>query len=558
MIAKIIDTQNLGFVSWADDVWEGDPPKPLRRILSLMRLANCQSFVLETRTWKKCGNNGNACWSSYETSKQSCSDYIENLCHYHCEFHEKICYRLSFFKKKIAKHDEIPSLSNDDFIGYCIVHKDTFKDKFNKERRRIYVTESVIDLPFRKGRYTVIGSETVEQLVCGVKFSVKGNYFAQQNGITNNCANAAIKMALRGKYPDITAERINEIRGVKHKEKAGSRGMKAKEICEAIKSLTVLDSYVLKSADLATPDLMRIIYHAVESRLPVILLISVANRGKKKPQQNNGHAIAVKGHSFNEHNWWSYGLTFYFAGKENLAYFPSSLWCDNFIIQDDNMGPYYLLPVKFLVGEYSPYCSGQKNNFFGNLLKVFKKNENSWLVSPYEIIIPYSKRMWFFKTQVLQVEPWALSILNGIVKNLLKETTALNDKPLSRYFTKYHENSSLIFRTYAIRKEKYLKHLSDDTNLSEHVERDVFDSVLPDSFWLTEISIPEVFWINKKKVGEIVTDPNMFAQDEESGVVYVRILNNLFFKKDGQFVPFVFDNSTRTKWLFPLASPDNC
>jgi hypothetical protein len=49
------------------------------------------------------------------------------------------------------------------------------------------------------------------------------------------------------------------------------------------------------------------------------------------------------------------------------------------------------------------------------------------------------------------------------------------------------------------------------------------ESVLPKNFWLTEISIPELFWTNQRKVGEIITDPDEFAKSHDNGVRFVRI-----------------------------------
>lgn len=557
MTTEIIDTKKLGFISWADEIW-GDPPKPLRRILSLMRLCESETIIFESRSWSDCKAHMSNCWSSYKTSCQSCLEYTLNLCHYECLFLEKTCYRLCFFKTKLRTIHDIATIDKNDFQGYCIIQKDEFKDKDQKFRHRAYVTESIINLPYRKGRYTIVGSEVISQIIHETKFTLQGNYFAQQNGITNSCANAAIKMALRENYPNLTAEKMNELRGVDHRKKVGSQGMEAKEICDIIKRLTGLDSFALKSSDLKTTDLMKLIYHAIESRLSVILLIGMSvDQNKEYPDQIDGHAVAIKGHSFNEHNWWSYGLSFYFEGKKNLAYLPSSLWCDNFIIQDDNMGPYYLLPVNFLIGDY--FRGNKKSNIIRRILNIAGNSrfENSWLNRPFEIIVPYSHNMSFFKDQVLQIEPWALSVLNRVIAYLKDYTDILEKKPFSRYFTKYYNDNSLILRTYVISKKKYLSHIEDDTKLYDYVELDVFDKILPDFFWITEISIPELFWINKKKIGEIITAPSEFKNRKESGIIYLRLLNNIFFKEEEKFSHFDIRPESREKWLYKLTSPGN-
>lgn len=61
-------------------------------------------------------------------------------------------------------------------------------------------------------------------------------------------------------------------------------------------------------------------------------------------------------------------------------------------------------------------------------------------------------------------------------------------------------------RSFVIDREKYISLLSFSEEKNPGL-RSVLNSVLPNYFWVIEISIPELFWINKEKVGEIIINP---------------------------------------------------
>ena len=535
---KIIQTKELGFISWADKIWEV-PPRPLRRILSLMRASRVETILLECRDFTKCKKE--TCWSHYQHAFDSCRNYVNNLANYNYHLSKKKCYRLCFFDKSFDRLDEIRLLENNNFLGYTIIQQDTFKNSHKK----CYITESVVKIPFRTERFAIIGCKKFEQNINNKIFYIKGNYFAQQNGITNTCGYAAIKMALKEDFPLVTSESINALRKGNHHQKIGLKGLTANRICKIIEQLCKLDTFAISSNDLQHHDIMKLIYHAIESRIPVLLLIGT---------KGLGHAMVIKGHTFNEHSWWSYGLNFYFDGDKNLLFLSSCLWCDNFIIQDDNMGPYYLLPVNFLIGEY--FNRPTQNNFFQKLMKkICPKKEmstNSWIDTPFELIFSYNPQISFFRKQSLVIEPWAISILHEIVKTFLKDSKNIIDKkPFKTYFKSYYENHLLILRTFIINKKDYLAQIKEKTFLNDYLNEDAY-KYFPEYFWITEISIPELFWINQKKIGEIITDPYKFEKNKEHGVIFLRILNQIFFKEKDRVVPFKIEPSTRKKWLFKL------
>ncbi|MDH5573775.1 MAG: hypothetical protein OEY89_18565, partial [Gammaproteobacteria bacterium] len=464
---------------------------------------------------------------------------------YGCEFIKKNCYRLCFFSKEFSDF-ESADLVNDDFLGYCIIQTDSFINKNKQSTSRTYVTESVThvpkDKPYNEEQFTYYGSHRAVQTINGKRFAVNGNYFSQQNGITNCCANAAIKMAFRGKYSEITAEKINEAAGVDHKTKLGRAGLDAKEISNVINRMTTQKSYLLKSDDLEKLQFIKIIYHAVESRLPVILLLSKPEEAsdpdlQQEPEGIQGHSVAIMGHTSNNHNWWYYGLKFYFTKSKQLKYLPSLLWCDNFVVQDDNMGPYYFLPVGFFASMVP--VKGKICKFIINsILRLSAPIPlELWNYEPVHVVVSYPEELEFFKHTVSEVEPRVILHVDLFV-NLLKEkeNEVLRSPSFISYFYSFYNEGSLILRSFVIGKEEYINCLKENDQLCEY--KNILEQFLPDHFWVTEISIPELFWINKKKVGEVISDPRKIENSDGGGIIFMHLPEIICFVIDGTPQPY--------------------
>jgi hypothetical protein len=91
-------------------------------------------------------------------------------------------------------------------------------------------------------------------------------------------------------------------------------------------------------------------------------------------------------------------------------------------------------------------------------------------------------------------------------------------------------------RTTLAQRASYLTELKEQkvkADLPGQDFYDLFGRLLPDRFWITEISVPELFTANRAKIGEIVVDPvrraiisvrlpNMFLiQNPATGALHV-------------------------------------
>jgi len=518
MAISIIKAEDLKFLMFVNNF--GDiPPIPLRRAFSLNRLNGFKTLVWEMVTWPE-GCSEQKCSSHFKR----CDKYVSVLPEYNCILKNRICHKLLFFKSAINKDDKIEELTDDCLLSYCIIHQDkyTMTDSPGIRERNISYAKEILITPQLDTSHYTFGNSTCPISIKNKIFRLHSNYFSQQNTISDCCARIAIKTAIKSFVPDITSEEINKLMIEKHPERKRNEGLTARDITEVIKELSGKETFSLSCSDMgleSSLDFLRVVYLSLESRLPVILLFKMPG---KQPGEVIGHAIALIGHTFNAHNWWSYSLTKgYFAQRhKQIQYLPSSLWCDKFIIQDDNLGPFYLLPVRFLTD-----CCGLS----GILLAIEKAMlstttpvivKDSWLDQPVRAIIVYPKSMSFVKNS-LKVEPWAISILNQYVPELIEDKTVQLTEGFDNYFSRYHKDKELILLTFILSKQEYMTFLERNKLLVKYMDR--IEQHLPNIFWITEISVPELFWVNKKKVGDIITDPTLFSKSEDEGVILIRL-----------------------------------
>ncbi len=435
-----------------------------------------------------------------------------------------------------------------------MVHKDSLKLKstnssdeiFEKFVKRLYVPQCFVSWPFVEGHFSLPHIDLECQIHTGSfnrKFKVSGHFFSEQNNITNACTQAAIKVALKCRYPEITAEEINSKIGVNHVDHLGTENLKPLSYKEAIEEIsdTELTAFILKNKDMPSSlEFWQTVHLAVDSRLPVILLFDLA---WEKENREYGHAVTIIGYTVNQHSWWSYGLIPQVGLHiEELKYLSSVLWCSNFILQDDRVGPYYFLPKNFL--SYSKETTPSRFRFLHDKFESLKRyacfNQNNIdeiLYDPlYAVIVTRSpSNIW---KNILFVEQfaylWIKRFLNLLEEDGVLENDSYDDEinPFESYFYKYYEKDQLILRTVYVSKSDYFDSIREHEALIPF-KRDL-ERLLPEFFMLIEISVPELFWINHKKIGEIVIGLDIIEKpllERDSCVLFARLPLLAFFNR---------------------------
>lgn len=520
-----------------------DPPVPLRRTCSILRSYGFNSIVCEAIKIDLSSNVNNVYCEADQCGDKylSCNEYIELINkHYERKIISKECYKIAFFKQKITSKENLLHAKNSDLLAYCIVHIDSFLNDGMPEDYRPYVTESILGLTERRKSQFYFNSDLWHIFLNRKKFKITGNYFCQQNSITNCCANAAIKMAVRCNRFNITAETINKYNGINHIDRKGNSGFKPNEFVNVLEEITKSKCELHDIRSLSTPlHFLKLVYHALESRFPVILLFASGRHGSHK-NYNSGnterelHAAALAGHTFNKDNWWAYAWKGYFTkSRTSYEYLPSVLWCDNFIIQDDNYGPQYLLPVHSLKTTElwsllpRPIKSLSQTTRF-NMSKILKRlgahRAALNLYRPVYCIITYPHDLPSF-CDVMWIEPSNLEFLGRFVDRINLIPTLNFNVFYMDYFLHNFKKKDLVLRTYALNKNEYIDSLkkykqsgAQDLNIDH-----IIDS-LPNMIWVTDISIPELYWINHKKIGEIVTIPPDNRKNLNQATMNIRVI----------------------------------
>ena len=553
MPAQYYRAKNERFFKLAKLILDGKkPPTPFRRVLSLMRILPkpCETIVHEKIIKKK----GLSC-SGCDYREISCDKYIDNLRWYKFDLVEKHCHRFLFFQSEIRNNAELKRESEKDgpeetsLIGYCIVHHDVLIENtpgthFDDQYYRIYLTECVLQKPLpRSLKGYAYGNYQTELEIDGVKFKFFGNYFSQQNAITNCCAQAAIKMGVRAYFPDITCELINDKAKISHEKQLGNKGFSPSQICEAIKGVSngALEAIAINANDFGySPDFLKTVYLSLESKTPVILLFN--RRQKALDVSIQGHAITLIGHTFKTHHWGAYGGNYF--SQDDIGYLSSFLWCSNFIVQDDNFGPFYHLPSRFFT-DYLDFTRS-RDAFEKYMMVKTSATFTPWHKDPLYAIFIYPKEMEYLKFGS-SVEVTANAYIFSYVMGLAADNKLpSNSEDFQTYFYEYfatisgaengsYDGSSIITRTVLSNKEEYL-----DYKIKEIYEEngflDLVNWILPEQFWVTEVSVPELFWINKRKVGEVIIDPVIFENDFEKSIILIRLPGIFsFFENDEQW-----------------------
>ena len=287
----------------------------------------------------------------------------------------------------------------------------------------------------------------------------------------------ALRTALAGCLPDgdITYTRMNQLAGIDHKtvQIGDGTGMTPEQIDSVLKGLNIPHRKISHEPqlDLILPtEYQRELYGYIESGCACLVGFELA-AASGSTQPATRHMIPVIGHTFNEDAWVPEAQRMYFGG--DVGYLPSENWLSSYVIHDDNVGPYLCLPRHYL----------RQDNF--RIIYGLQKEET--VCSPSE------------------AEAISLSYIIAIVKN-----PSYSSEVWLERLSLFAQFGSLVLRTQYVQRDEYLAHLESmvtwggetlDTGTRERIA-----AVLPDHFWMTEASVPDLFSSSRRKLGEVLLD----------------------------------------------------
>lgn len=393
----------------------------------------------------------------------------------------KHCTRLHFFSEILKSADETEiSRVKDKYLGYCTLRPfpyPTISDAFIEKR-------TVVD----SSRFVFIPCSFKNEVnLMGVKLNLDGFPYLQQDGRIVTCAQAAVRVVSQYFYakkesttvltgPDVTeiAKKIPDQQGKRQVPSTGLNVMQIRSTLESLGFNPIVYNYDLVKKEEADLHPEQIIYRYLESGIPVIIGIRTGTIG---------HALVVIGHTFNPDYWWSQSETLYFnKPKSGFDYHCSTNWIQNFIVQDDNLGPYFFVSANFL-------------------------NQNTFC-----IFAPVGKNVILPAEDAEKMAYQALTLENSEMREmiLMYAKSLKTNSPASanlywlEKLLQTIRNNEIILRTFSVTKNFFL---SDYIQSNNAKVKEIYSKIdLPEKVWIVEISIPDLFCYSRKKIGEVVID----------------------------------------------------
>jgi hypothetical protein len=405
-------------------------------------------------------------------------------------FHKSATYRLSFFSEFISTKRGLTSVRDSAFLGYAVVKQDYVPG--NGRHTRVY--ESVICKSNHPNNF-VRGCPDWKTLVGNRLFGVAGYLYAQQNNATNVCAHVALRTAAGRFHPDgdLSYRQMNRLIGVDHvKRKVGGpkgTGLRSNEmetILEAAGSSCFVANYTLTNPDILPVPFQKCIYGSIESGYPALVAFRIT-----APAEMH-HVIPLFGHTFNEDTWVPDADFSYFRiGK--TRYVPSESWLSMFVGHDDNWGSNICIPRHYLQGVGKSNRRGSARNAFRRVdlvLGTFPKG---------------------VRIDAITAEAIARDYLSPLLELYAQKNTDWGRRLLHSLKT-----SRIVLRPVLLSLREYLQHLELLTDWSGNrvgnsIHRQVSQQATPETLvWMIEVSLPNLFPANRRKVGEVL----LFSQKE--------------------------------------------
>lgn len=306
-------------------------------------------------------------------------------------------------------------------------------------------------------------------------FELHGVVYCQQNRLNKCCAQVALRslcMHLVGDL-DLPFRRINELAFHGEANSEPWAGLAPEQILTVLRGLGVelfsIDYSGVPKAHEQLP-YQKLLYSGIESGCGALLSFPTAGPSAN-PEE--GHIIPVIGHTFNEDTWVPLAEGPYFKIGESISYISSHTWLSSFLAHDDNFGSNFCIPKDYL----KPKQVG--------------------------VVIALHPQGYFFPGFIAEL------LASDIFYSLLPEISPGQNRWLKRLLS-YVEQQRLILRTVPVTKSAYAAHLSELTDWHGNHECRIVASelsaILPDHLWVVEVSIPDLFSTNLRKLGEVVVD----------------------------------------------------
>lgn len=379
--------------------------------------------------------------------------------------------RLSFWKRPIPD-DGISAFTNKDLVGYALFKHDLIEDNgFNEW----HVFEAVFS-KYPHKHNCVPRPQKYGLTVDGQPFNIEGLLYCQQNTLNKACAQVALRSLLSRILPegDVSYRRINEIAAAVNPAFDPGNGLNVPQIRKVLTELSLRFNdidYSLNDERLRTElPYQKYAYAGLESGGGALVGFRLAGRELREEAK---HIIPIYGHTFNKDTWAPNADISYFRIGEGVGYVPSESWTSSFLGHDDNFGPNFCIPRLYIENDKVDYVVEilRPGVFYGGM----------------------------------QAEALALNILYSLLPNLADA----QNRWISR-LVEWTKKQQVVFRAQAMTTDEYVAHLCGLRDWEDNGEEpelcELLGREMPELIWVVEISTPQLFPANERKLGEIVLD----------------------------------------------------
>ena len=448
-------------------------------------------------------------------------------------------HRITFLSQEIIALDSLPQVKNDNFLSSSLIVN--FKDP--KKDWNSYLFSAIVTIPKIKNdpklgdipllnNFIHIRRDFKREVSIAeekkFEFTITGSFFCQQNSVTSVCAHASLCMTLNNmdiKEGLITPEDINKIIDVNHTASKFGPDGKARFTDKEIKK--VLSQFALtyellnffENPNIGYNDY---IYRYIESRCPVLLIFTT--------DVTTSHVVPILGHTLNSDMWRPEAETAYSPASRLDIFKSASEWVDHFIIHDDNFGMYLCLPVDALKRVTLPKYDPTFRAHYAVVIKPSDVTTPSREAENASAIITYDLLQWRQQTGA-PLDTWA--------KILYKTMSS---------------NRTIVIRTFLVKKGDYIYSLDKrdfENNSFSAADKQVLVKDLPDIFWLSEITLPNLYTANKNKIIDCFYGCNHGESNKENDI-YDRWLQIRFpfvlVKNDPSGTPSITEMSVKSHY----------
>jgi hypothetical protein len=318
------------------------------------------------------------------------------------------------------------------------------------------------------------GAKTYRVRVGPSEFSVTGVMYCQQNELNMACAQVALRSlcSMHIKDTDVPFSRINHLAESVSGPFDPAKGLQAKQIQAVLRGVgigfTDVDYTLLNAKDRESLPYQKFLYAGIESGAGAMLGFKLAG-----PRAAGHHIIPFFGHTFNQDAWVPNAEVAYFHVGEDTRYLPSEAWLSSFIGHDDNFGSNFCVPRLYVAPKQVQYVVALQ---------------------------PSGVRYSGVVAEAIAVD---------YLYSLLPQLDSARVRWLERLISSAREQQ-VVLRAVAMSRKRYTDHLLRARDWHYHPEEQrICRSIkanVPEHLWVVEISLPELFPANQRKLGEIVLD----------------------------------------------------